>query len=245
MYECDVLFSCLDPVVNTKGIHQWQAVLKHRADYKSAVLAKASFTVIPMDKLSNFREDLYEAVDSEDHCFLDFVYIDSVEVHPDFSGYDYESCLVQRIIDIHSRIENLIIIQYADSVKTICKKMNFRPSRDPKYCIRNQENVQPFMGDFALCFQSDFEGQSVTDDLLKHYVENDDNEIDDDENGENKESSSKEIYDCKDIDLSACFVSFSSRINASNDQLKDDYTSFWTAKLEHRPLNGSNSVILA
>jgi len=83
MDECRVTFSSQQPV-ESSNIFQWEATLKHcdeSDDYdlcaatKSAVLAKARFSKLEVSTLSDYRDDLGDAVDSErDGCFNDVLF---------------------------------------------------------------------------------------------------------------------------------------------------------------------------
>merc|ERR1712176_1357565 len=105
MHYCDVMFQAGHTVINPSCTRQWAAELKHRpygiddVDLQ-AILAKASFVVIKADNLSEYDAELAAVFDAyEMESPNDILILESTEVIDAFSGYDYELCLLQRIID--------------------------------------------------------------------------------------------------------------------------------------------------
>eukprot|EP01084_Bolivina_argentea_P284704 488003_1 len=87
------------------------------------------------------------------------------------------------------------------------------------------------MQQFCKCFDEQAAKQRISDTILSnHYVRDDD----DDEKARNE---TKDNTD--EVDANGCVVTFSSEQNATNNELEDDFISFWSAKLEYQ------SIVLA
>eukprot|EP01083_Nonionella_stella_P235040 826925_1 len=250
--DCMVRFSSIQPVKNITGVYKWKATLNHRLfeDYqmKVAVLAKASFTVINIEKVSNYEElsglsvAIMEAGHDYSHC--EILYLESVEVMDTFRGFDYDLCLIQRIIDDHTRFTDMVVIKENDSVQHICSKMKFSQLGSTVYWARNQSLRQPFMLEFCSCAQPSATAQTISDMmLLNEYVDEEDKTWTDPDHDsdttENIEAKSVDI----NIDIDSCFVTLSSEQRATNDGIEEDFTSSWCVRLNYQSQQQKNVTL--
>eukprot|EP01084_Bolivina_argentea_P084623 152975_1 len=257
MNDCNanITFTAEQPVINKTTILQSEAKLTYKHNNKIATLAKASFSVININKLAQLSEKypgLSDLVDM-DSFFHDILYFDKVEVMYGFHGFGYEQCLVQRIIDNYGRNEDPVIIklhptQLKNNQNTntkseqdekendphqtidIWKEMRFERMKSSSYCWRNPQLRQPKLKEFCKCYQQSTEKQQIKITQMGNI-------LDDDAKDENTDSKSV------DIDINLCFVTISSEQNATNDILEEDYTSLWNAKLIYKPVIGDIIVL--
>eukprot|EP01083_Nonionella_stella_P172100 589527_1 len=216
--DCMVRFSAMQPVKNSTGVYKWKATLNHRLfeddQMKVALLAKASFTVINTEKIPNHEElsGLSAAIMESDHDFsyFEILYLETVQVMDAFRGYDYDLCLIQRIIDSHTRCTDMVVIKHNDSRQHICDKMNFSQLGSTVYWSRNQSLRQPFMQEFCSCVQPSATRQTITDIMLSNeYTDEEDKTwTDPDHDRDDHESDNTEAKSV-DIDMDSCFVTLS------------------------------------
>jgi len=74
--------------------------------------------------------------------------------------------------------------------------------------------------------------------MERHYA------VEADPDGQSADHSERKTQ-CDDIEISRCFVTFSSEQNALSNQLEDEFINDWSAELEYRPQDGSDLVALA
>merc|ERR1712129_103418 len=120
--------------------------------------------------------------------------------------------------------------------------MGFAQMEESVYWFRNQGDCQPDMHKICACFQDDDKKQVLTDSMMTElFVDcNEDEESEDSEEEKQNEEEDKEnkqkvkLLDKNDVDLKSCVLLLSSEVNATNNQIAEDFTAFFTAKLEQR-----------
>eukprot|EP01083_Nonionella_stella_P145520 456161_1 len=105
--DCKVKFTAQQPFKTVSGVFEWEATLDHHyyEQDKQATLVKASFSFFYRDELLKSEElsCLYDIVENNDEHVSSILYLESVQVMDVFHDFDYELCLIERIIDNHAR----------------------------------------------------------------------------------------------------------------------------------------------
>eukprot|EP01083_Nonionella_stella_P145521 456164_1 len=233
--DCRVTFTATQPLKNDSNVFQWEATLNHYyytnhyGQRNQATLAKASFCFFYRNELLKNEEMscLYDMVESSAEYVSSILYLESIQVMDVFQGFDYELCLIQRIIDNHARDADMIVIKYDDSVAHICEEMEFEQMKQTLYYSRHQAFGQPRMQNFCKCFDKKAAKQRISDTILaNHYVHDDDEEEEKARNDTN--------HNMNEVDVNECVVTFSSEQNAMNDGVDEDFATLWSAKLQYQ-----------
>eukprot|EP01083_Nonionella_stella_P094447 264967_1 len=150
---CRVTFTATQPLKNNPNVFKWEATLNHYfysnnyVQRNQATLAKVSFCFFCKDELLKNEElsCLYDIIDNSDEVVSSILYLESVQVMDTFHGFDYELCLIQRIIDNHARTDDMVVIKHNDSVTHVCEQMGFDPMGQTGYYSQHQAFKNPLM----------------------------------------------------------------------------------------------------